>query len=179
MGMQDLERVLYSAEDLQACAKRLGKEISAAYAGEEIVAVAMLKGAALFFADLVRQIKLPVQFDFMSASSYGCGAQSSGEVKITKDLSADIRGKHVLLVEDIVDTGCTLYNLLPLLARRGPKSLKLCALLDKPERRKFEVAIDFRGFAVPDEFLVGYGLDFAETYRNLPCVGVLKREIYA
>ena len=179
VGIQDLERVLFTAEDLAACTKRLGKEIDAAYAGEGIVAVGMLKGATLFFADLIRQIHLPVQIDFMSASSYGCSAQSSGEVKIKQDISADIQGKHVLLIEDIVDTGCTLYNLLPLLAQRGPKSLKLCALLDKPERRKFDVKIDFRGFMVPDEFLVGYGLDYAEAYRNLPCVGILKREIYA
>lgn len=178
MLLQDLERVLYSAEDLAACARRLGEEIAAAYAGEEVVAVGMLKGATLFFADLVRQIDAPLQFDFMGASSYGCSAQSSGEVRITKDLAADIAGKHVLLVEDIVDTGCTLHHLLPLLARRGPRSLRLCALLDKPERRKFDVNIDFKGFSVPDEFLVGYGLDYAGRYRNLSCIGVLKREIY-
>lgn len=177
--MQDLEYVLYSAEDLAAGVKRLGEEISAAYAGEELVVVGMLKGATLFFADLVRQIALPVRFDFMVASSYGCAAESSGTVKITKDLSADIAGKHVLLVEDIVDTGCTLHSLLPLLAQRGPKSLKLCALLDKPERRKLDVQIDFKGFTVPDAFLVGYGLDYAEKYRNLPCIGALKPEVYA
>lgn len=178
MMMEDLDRVLYTKEALAACVERLGKQISKDYAGEEIFAVCILKGAVHFYSDLVRAIDVPVQLDFMAASSYGASTKSSGTVKILKDLDFSVEGKHVLIIEDIIDSGLTLHYLLRIFKERGPASVKLCALLDKPERRKAPVKIDYSGFTVPDEFLVGYGLDYAEKYRNLPCIGILKKEIY-
>ena len=174
----DIERILYSEEDLAQCVQRLGAEISKDYEGKEIFAVAILKGAVVFFTDLIRAINVPVQLDFMAASSYGASTKSSGTVKILKDLDFSVEGKHVLIIEDIIDSGLTLHYLLRIFKERGPASVKLCALLDKPERRKAPVKIDYSGFTVPDEFLVGYGLDYAEKYRNLPCIGILKKEIY-
>ena len=141
--------------------------------------VGILKGSFMFFSDLVRSINMPLNIDFMAASSYGSGTETSGKVLIKKDLSVDIKGRHILLVEDIIDSGVTMSQLMAELMKREPASIRLCALLSKPSRRRIEVNIDYCGFEVPDEFLVGYGLDYAENYRNLPVIGVLKREIYS
>lgn len=176
--MQDIEKIVYSKEDLAQCVQKLGREISKDYAGKEIVAIAILKGAVVFFSDLVRAIDVPVHLDFMAASSYGASTKSSGTVKILKDLDYAVENKHVLIIEDIVDSGLTLNYLLDNIKQRKPASVKLCALLNKPERRKVNVHIDYCGFDVPDEFLVGYGLDYAEKYRNLPFIGILKPAIY-
>ena len=179
MMMDDVEKVLFTKERLAAKAAELGAQISQDYADKEIFAVGILKGAFVFASDLVRNISRPVQMDFMIASSYGAGTKSSGTVKITKDLDFDIAGKHVLIIEDIIDSGLTMKYLIKNLQTRHPASVKLCALLSKPSRRQTDVAIDYCGWEVPDEFLVGYGLDYAEKYRNLPCIGILKREIYS
>ena len=175
----DIEKIYFSREDLANKVAELGRQISQDYAGQEIFAVGILKGAFVFASDLVRNISRPVQMDFMIASSYGAGTKSSGTVKIMKDLDFDIAGKHVLIIEDIIDSGLTMKYLIKNLQTRHPASVKLCALLSKPSRRQADVAIDYCGWEVPDEFLVGYGLDYAEKYRNLPCIGILKREIYS
>lgn len=172
----DIEEILYTEKEIYARVQEIGAEISKDY--NEIIAVGILKGASVFYADLVRTIKIPVTFDFMMASSYGENTVSSGTVDIKKDLESDISGKDVLLVEDIIDTGITISFLIKMLKERGAKSVKIAALLDKPERRIANVNIDYLGFSVKDEFLVGYGLDYAEKYRNLPYVGILKREVY-
>lgn len=176
----DIREVLFSEEQIRERIKALAGQISKEYEGVEgeIYCVGMLKGAAIFFADLVRAISLPVKFDFIIASSYGNCAESSGSVEIKKDFSYGVEGKHLILIEDIVDSGITMHYLLDYLRRKNPASLKLCALMDKASRRKEKVEIDYCGFEVPDEFLVGYGLDYAGRYRNLPYVGILKREIY-
>ena len=179
MMMDDVEKVLFTKERLAAKAAELGAQISQDYADKEIFAVGILKGAVVFFSDLVRAIDLPVQLDFMIASSYGDGTASSGTVKILKDLDYDIEGKNVIIIEDIIDSGTTMNYLLKYFEGRKPASVKLCALMSKPSRRKVDVKIDYCGYEVPDEFLVGYGLDYAEKYRNLPYIGVLKKEIYA
>ena len=179
MMMDDVEKVLFTKERLAAKAAELRAQISQDYADKEIFAVGILKGAFVFASDLVRNISRPVQMDFMIASSYGAGTKSSGTVKIMKDLDFDIAGKHVLIIEDIIDSGLTMKYLIKNLQTRHPASVKLCALLSKPSRRQTDVAIDYCGWEVPDEFLVGYGLDYAEKYRNLPCIGILKREIYS
>jgi hypoxanthine phosphoribosyltransferase len=176
--LNDVESVLISEEQLAARIKELGDQITADYEGKEILAIGVLRGAVLFMADLTRAIKVPVAIDFMAVSSYGHGTSSSGVVRILKDLDEDIEGKHVLIVEDIIDSGLTLTYLLENLKSRKPASLKLCTLLNKPERRKAEVHIDYNGFTVPDYFVVGYGLDYAEKYRNLPFIGILKPEVY-
>jgi len=179
MFEQDIARILFSARDIADKMKELGAALTKDYAGRELLLVGMLNGAAVFLADLGRQIKLPASYEFMAASSYGLGAVSSGNIVINKDLSGSVAGRHLLLVEDIVDTGRTVAHVLALLAQRGPASLKTCAFLDKPSRRQVAVTVDYVGFTVPDEFLVGYGLDYAQKYRNLPYVGVLKPEAYA
>lgn len=179
MMMEDLEKVVFTPEELADKTQALGENISRDYAGKELLVVGILKGASMFTMDLVRQITIPLELDFIAVSSYGSGASSSGEVKILKDTSINIRGKNVILCEDIIDSGITMAKLLPLLRERRPASLRLCALLSKPSRRVVPVDIDYCGWEVPDEFIVGYGLDYAEKYRNLPCIGVLKREIYA
>ena len=177
---QNIERILYSEEELAACAKRLGAQITADYTGKEnILLVSVLRGSYIFMADLSRAIDLPCLIDFMSVSSYGKGTTSSGQVQITKDLSEDISGRHIIVVEDILDSGNTLSYLLKLLQARHPASIRLCTLLDKPERRRVDIHPDYVGAQVPDKFIVGYGLDYAEKYRNLPYIGVLKPEIYA
>lgn len=178
MLMDDVESVMFTPEEIQKKVAELGKKISSDYDGKEIIVVGILKGAAVFTTDLIRSISRPVRLDFMIASSYGNGATSSGNVKIKKDLEVDIKGKDVLICEDIIDTGITMSNLLKVLKTREPASLRLCAMLSKPSRRQAEVNIDYCGFEVPDEFLVGYGLDYAENYRNLPCIGILKRSVY-
>lgn len=172
----DIERILYGEEEIRARVQEIGDLISKDY--NDVVVVGILKGAFVFFADLVRAIKVPVTVDFMMVSSYGDSSISSGKVDIKKDLETDITGKNVLLAEDIIDTGITMSCLTKILKARGANSVKLAAFLDKPERRKTKVNIDYLGFSVPDEFLVGYGLDYAEKYRNLPYIGVLKRDVY-
>lgn len=177
--INDVESVLLSAEELAKRIAEIGAEITADYAGKEILMIGVLRGAVLFMADLARAIKVPVAIDFMAVSSYGAGTSSSGVVRILKDLDEDVEGKHVLVVEDIIDSGLTLNYLLDNLKSRKPASIKLCTLLNKPERRKVNVNIDYNGFDVPDYFVIGYGLDYAEKYRNLPFIGILKPEVYS
>lgn len=177
--VQDLVSVMFDEKALAEKAQELGKQLTEEYAGRDLLVVGILKGSVMFFADLVRNINVPLNIDFMVASSYGDGTESRGKVNIKKDLSVDIKGRHVLLVEDIIDSGITMDALMGELKKREPASIKLCALLSKPSRRKIDVHIDYCGFEVPDEFLVGYGLDYAERYRNMPVIGVLKREIYS
>ena len=181
MMKDDIAKVYFTEEELQAKVRELGRQITEDYkdAKEDIYCVGILKGASVFYTDLVRAIDLPVRFDFMIASSYGSGTSTTGSVKILKDLDYDIEGKHLIVIEDIIDSGTTMSYLLKYFQHRKPASVKLCALLSKPSRRTAEVPIDYCGFEVPDEFLVGYGLDYAEVYRNLPYIGVLKPEIYA
>ncbi|WP_024832763.1 hypoxanthine phosphoribosyltransferase [Ruminiclostridium josui] len=176
--MDVVERVLVSKEQLEKQVEELGARISKDYAGQELVIIGVLKGGFIFLADLARKITIPVDLDFMSVSSYGNSSKSSGVVKIIKDVDANITGKHVLIVEDIIDTGLTLNHLVELLKTRGPLSVKICAALDKPSRRKVDLKVDYKGIEIPDEFVIGYGLDYAGKYRNIPEVCVLKREVY-
>lgn len=173
-----VERILLDEQQIKERIIELGKQITEEYEGESILMVGILKGAMIFLADLVRHIDVPTSFDFMAVSSYGAGTVSSGAVRILKDLDKSIEGKHVIIVEDIVDTGLTLQYLVENIKARGPASLKICTLLDKPSRRTLEVPVDYNGFNIPDEFVVGYGLDYNERYRNLPYIAVLKPEIY-
>jgi hypoxanthine phosphoribosyltransferase len=176
---EDVADVLLSEDQIRAKVTELGKRISADYAGRELTLVSVLKGSLPFMADLMRQIDLPLRIDLMEVSSYGGTAtESSGLVRILKDLSAPIDGRDVLLVEDIIDTGLTLNYLLRYLRGKNPRSIKVCSLLDKPARRLVEIPIDYVGFEIPDAFVVGYGLDFGEVYRNLRFVGVLRPEAY-
>lgn len=170
----DLSEVLLNPEELQAKIQELGTAISQDYAGKDLLLVGVLKGAVVFLSDLLRSIDIPVSIDFMAVSSYGAATKSSGIVRILKDLDDSIEGRHVLVVEDIVDSGLTLHYMLENLASRRPASIKVCALLDKPERRQVEVHVDYLGFRIPDRFVVGYGLDYAEKYRNLPYIGILR-----
>lgn len=174
----DIEKVFFSKAELDEIVKRLGKQISEDYEGKNLTLVSILKGSVIFMADLMRNIDIPCEIDFMCVSSYGKGTATSGRVKIIKDLDIDLNGKDLLLVEDILDSGVTLYSVCELLKTRNPASIKICTLLDKPERRIANIKADYSGTFVPDEFVVGYGLDYAEKYRNLPYIGVLKREIY-
>ncbi len=174
----DGERILLSEETIRARVAELGAEISRDYAGKELLAVSILKGAAIFLADLVRCITVPAFFDFVAISSYGSSAKSSGAVRILKDLDCNIGGRHVLIVEDIVDSGLTLNYLADSLNFRDPASLRICTLLDKPSRREVPVNIHYNGFVIPDEFVVGYGLDYNERYRNLPYIMTLRPQIY-
>ena len=175
----DIDHVLVSEEQLKAKVAELGAAISRDYAGKDLLLVSILKGGVVFMADLMRAVTIPCDIDFMVVSSYGgANTETTGLVKIIKDLDADLSGRHVLLVEDILDTGVTLSNLVPMLKLRNPSSVKLCTILSKPSRRKADIEPDYLGFEVPDEFVVGYGLDYDEKYRNLPYVGVLKPEIY-
>ena len=176
---EDIQEVLFTQEQIQARVAQLGAQISADYAARQpLVVISVLKGAAIFMADLVREIDLPLEMDFMAVSSYGMDATSSGTVKIVKDLGASIEGKHVLIAEDILDSGLTLDFLVGELSRRNPASLEIAALLRKRGAQKAELSCAYVGFDCPDEFIVGYGLDYAERYRNLPCVGALKPEVY-
>jgi hypoxanthine phosphoribosyltransferase len=175
----DVAEVLLSEEQIRAKVAELGQRITADYAGNEVTLVSVLKGSLPFMADLMRQIDLPLRIDLMEVSSYGGTAiESSGLVRILKDLSAPIDGRHVLLVEDIIDTGLTLNYLLRYLRGKNPRSIKVCSLLDKPARRLVEIPLDYVGFEIPDAFVVGYGLDYGEVYRNLRFVGVLRPEAY-
>lgn len=177
--VNDIERKFYSEEELSAIVKRLGAEISKDYAGKDLVLVSILKGSVIFMADLMRQITIPCVIDFMCVSSYGNATENkTGAVKIIKDLDEKIEGKDVLLVEDILDSGRTLNYVVNMLQTRKPNSIKICTLLDKPARRVVDLKSDYSGVEVEDAFVVGYGLDYAEKYRNLPFIGVLKEEIY-
>ena len=177
---KDVERVLFSEEELHRRVAEIAAEIDRDYAGREPLLVSVLRGSFVFMADLVRQIHLPCTVDFMAVSSYGAGTASSGQVRIIKDLSEHIEGRDVIVVEDILDSGNTLSYLLQLLQARSPASVRLCTLLDKPERRRPGITLkpDYVGFTIPNAFVVGYGLDYNEHYRNLPYVGVLKPEAY-
>jgi len=175
---KDVESILLSEEEIREKVRELGETIRKDYEGKDLFMLAILKGSVVFMADLMRAIDHPVQIDFMSIASYGNSRKSSGIVKILKDIDQNISGKNVLIVEDIMDSGQTLSFLVDLLQARNPQSLKICTFLDKPSRRVADIQPDYYGFVVPDEFIVGYGLDFAEKYRNLPYVAALKPEAY-
>ncbi len=174
----DIQKILISEEQLAAKVAELGAAISWDYEGKKLMILGVLKGSVVFMADLLRHITIPVEMDFMAVSSYGAGVKTTGVVKILKDLDRLIEGYHVLVVEDILDSGMTPSYLTELLRDRGPASVRIATLLDKPERRKVDIAPDYVGFTVPDEFVVGYGLDYAELYRNLPYVGILAPHVY-
>ena len=172
--MSEHIRVLLPEEELNERIQTLGREISRDYEGRQVHMICVLKGGSFFMCDLAKRISVPVSLDFMSVSSYGSGTKSGGVVKIVKDLDEPIKDKDVLVVEDIVDSGRTLSYLLEMLMARGPRSLKLCTLLDKPDRRVVDVNVDYTGFQIPDEFVVGFGLDYDQRYRNLPYIGVVE-----
>lgn len=174
----DIEKVLFSEEQIDKIIDRIGAEISKDYADKNLLLVGIIKGSVIFMADLMRKISVPCTIEFMSLSSYGNGTRSSGVVRVIKDLSIDIKDYDVLIIEDILDSGNTLSQIKKMLEMRNPKSFKICTFFDKPERRTADIKADYVGAEIPDEFIVGYGLDFAEKYRNLPYVGVLKPEMY-
>ncbi len=174
--INDIKKVLISEEELAAIVAELGAKISEDYKDKNLLMVSVLKGSVVFMSDLMRAVTIPCEIDFMSVSSYGDKTKSSGTVRILKDLDRDISGYDVLLVEDILDSGKTLSYLMDLLYARNPASIRICTLFDKPERREVDIFADYKGTSVPDEFIVGYGLDYAEKYRNLPYIGVLKEE---
>lgn len=174
----DIAEVLVDAAAIAAKVRELGALISADYRGRDLALVSILKGSLPFLADLMRRIEVPLSVDFMEVSSYGATTESSGVVRIVKDIANSVEGRDVLVVEDIVDTGSTLAFVLEHLRSQRPASVRLCTLLDKPARRIVPIEIDYRGFEIPDRFVVGYGLDFAERYRNLPFIGVLRPEVY-
>ena len=175
---KDIEKILYTEEELARRVKELGAQIAADYAGRQPMLISVLRGSYIFMADLTRAIGLDVTVDFMAVSSYGAGTVSSGQVEIKKDLSDSIEGRDLIIVEDILDSGNTLYYLMDVLRARRPASIRVCALMDKPERRTKPITADYAGFTIPDAFIVGYGLDYAERYRNLPYVGVLRPSVY-
>lgn len=174
----DIKEVLFSQEKLANIVANMGNRISKDYEGKNLLMVSILKGSVVFMTDLMRAITVPCSIDFMAVSSYGSGVKTTGVVKIIKDLDIDLKGWDVLVVEDILDSGLTLSYILEILQAREPKSIRLCTLFDKPERRTADVKADYVGTIVPDEFIVGYGLDYSEKYRNLPYVGILKPEVY-
>lgn len=175
---KDIKEILISEEQLKKKVAELGAKITEDYKGKDLLLVCVLKGAAIFVSDLMRDIDLPLDIDFMAISSYGSNTKSSGVVRILKDLNASIEGRHVLIVEDIIDSGLTLSYMIENLKSRGPASVEICTILDKPDRRVVDLEIKYTGFKVPDEFVVGYGLDYDEKYRNLPYIAILKEEIY-
>ncbi len=178
--LQDIERILISEEELQTRIKEMGAQLALDYADKEPIFVGVLKGVVNFFKDMVTATPIRCQYDFMAVSSYGGGSTiSSGNVRLLKDISTDIKGRHVLILEDILDSGNTLKFVRERLLSMEPASLKICTLLDKPERRKVDITADYIGFTVPNEFVVGYGLDYDEFYRNLPFIGILKPEVYS
>lgn len=177
--LKDVKEVMISEEEIQAKVSEIAAQINKDFVGKNLLVIGVLKGANVFVADLIRQIEIPMILDFMAVSSYGTSTESSGAVKILKDLDEDIQGMDVLVVEDIIDSGLTLNYLSKNLESRGASSISLCTLLDKPERRKAPIKVAYKGFDIPDKFIVGYGIDFAERYRNLPFIGVLKEEAYA
>ena len=174
----DIQEVLFSEEQLKNRVQEIARQITADYQGKEIMLISVLRGSFVFMADLCRAIDLPCTLDFMAVSSYGKGTKSSGQVQITKDLSEDITDRHIIVVEDILDSGNTLSYLLKILENRHPASIRLCTLLDKPDRRVKPVQVHYSGFTIPDAFVVGYGLDYDEKYRNLPYIGILKPRVY-
>lgn len=175
----DIDRVLISADELSKIVQDLGAKISEDYKDKDLLLVSILRGSVIFMADLMREVKIPCNIDFMAVSSYGSGTKSSGVVKIVKDLDSSIEGKDLLIVEDILDSGKTLNYIREILLARNPKSIKICTLFDKPERREVDLYADYIGSRVPNEFIVGYGLDYDEYYRNLPYIGVLKSSVYS
>ncbi len=177
--MSESGRVLVSSEEIKEKVREIGERITEDYRGEKLLLVGILRGAVVFLSDLMRHLQLPCEIDFMEVSSYGTGTSSSGVVRILKDLEEDITGRHVLIVEDIIDTGLTLSYLRRSLLARKPASLEICSLLSKPSRRRVELDVKYLGFEVPDEFVVGYGLDYAGAYRNLPDICVLKSEVFS
>ena len=176
--LQDIQEVLFTEEQIAKMVERVGAEISRDYKDKNLLLVSVLKGSVVFMADLMRAITIPARIDFMATSSYGSGVKTSGVVKILKDLDLELSGYDIPMVEDILDSGKTLSYLTELLQSRGPKSIRVCTLFDKPERREVEVEATYVGSQIPDAFIVGYGLDFDEKYRNLPFVGVLKPCVY-
>ncbi|MBE7029815.1 MAG: hypoxanthine phosphoribosyltransferase [Ruminococcaceae bacterium] len=177
---QDCERILITADQIRERVLALGEQITKDYHGEEVIFVSILNGSYIFTADLMRAVELPCQVDFMQVSSYGDSTCSSGTLKIKRDLNSDITGKHIIIVEDILDTGYTMRNLINYLGSKNPRSMKICTMIDKPARRTEEVSADYLGFVINEDlFLVGYGLDYAQRYRNLPYVAILKPEIYS
>lgn len=174
----ELKSILLTEEEIKAIVKRLGSEITADYKDKNLIVVSVLKGSVMIMADLLREIKLPLKIDFMAVSSYGSGTTSSGTVKIIKDLDINLSGYDILIVEDILDSGATLSSLKEILLTRKPASVKICTFLDKPDRRKADIKADYVGAVIPDEFVVGYGLDYDEKYRNLPYVGILSPSVY-
>jgi hypoxanthine phosphoribosyltransferase len=175
---KDIAEILIGTEELQAKVAELGRQISEDYRGRNPLLICLLRGAVVFLSDLIRAIDIPLEMDFIAISSYGASTESSGVVRLVMDLKSNITGRNVLIVEDIVDTGRTLAYILDNLRTRRPADIKVCALLNKPYRREVQVELDYHGFEIPDEFVVGYGLDYAESYRNLPFIGVLKPELY-
>ncbi len=176
---EDVKEILFTEEQLKGRVREMGAQITADYAGKgDFVVISVLRGAAIFMADLIREIKLPVEMDFMAVSSYGSGVKTSGVVKIIKDLSSNIEGKHVLIAEDILDSGLTLDYLMHTLSSRNPASIEVATLLHKAGAQKVDIQCKYIGFDCPNEFIIGYGLDYAERYRNLPYIGVLKPEVY-
>ena len=174
----DIKEVLYSEDELRGRVRQMGETISNDYYGKELILIGVLKGSVIFMADLLKEINIPCKMDFMAVSSYGNSTETSGVVRILKDLDFEIQGKDILIVEDIIDSGVTLKYLMKYLSGRKPNSLEIVCLLNKPDRRKVDIDVKYLGYDVPDHFLVGYGLDYAEKYRNLPYVGILKEEIY-
>lgn len=174
----DVADILIGTEELQAKVAELGRQISEDYRGRNPLLICLLRGAVVFLSDLIRAIDIPLEMDFMAISSYGASTESSGVVRLVMDLKSNITGRDVLIVEDIVDSGRTLAYILDNLQTRRPADIKVCALLSKPSRREVQVELDYLGFEIPDKFVVGYGLDYAEVYRNLPFIGVLKPELY-
>ncbi|MFQ6058074.1 MAG: hypoxanthine phosphoribosyltransferase [Anaerolineae bacterium] len=176
--IDDVAEILITAEEIQAKTAELGKQISEDYRGQDLLLVCILKGGMMFLADLMRTITIPHEIDFMAVSSYGASTESSGVVRILMDLETNIQGRNVLIVEDIIDTGRTLKYITENLKTRRPASLRICTLLNKPARRTIDIPLDYVGFEIPDKFVIGYGLDYGQIYRNLPFIGVLKPEVY-
>lgn len=177
--LNDIEKIFYSQEEIAAIVRDLGARISRDYEGKDPILVSILKGSVVFMADLMRAITIPCEIDFMATSSYGGGTKTSGVVKLIKDLDRNISGRHLIIVEDILDSGMTLSYIIEMLEARHPADIRICTLFDKPSRRTADVHAAYSGIEVPDEFIVGYGLDYNEKYRNLPFIGVLKPEIYS
>lgn len=176
MSEHEITKILFSAEDIKTRVTEMGKILTEDYKNKNPLLICPLKGSFMFFSDIIREIKIPCEIDFMAVSSYNSNTVSSGEIKILKDLTENINGRHVLIIEDIIDTGLTLYNLKKMLNSRNPKSLKICTLLDKPSRRIADITGDYCGFVIPDKFVVGYGMDLNEKYRNLPFIGIYEPE---
>lgn len=175
---RDIERILFSKEEINAKVKEIADQLNKDYKGQEVIMICVLKGSLPFFADLIRLLEFPVSFDMVCVSSYGSSSTSSGKLNIKLDSGIPFDGKNIVVVEDILDTGNTLTNLFEHFQLKNPKSIKLCCMLDKPSRRLRDIHADYVGFEIPDEFVVGYGLDYDEKYRQLPYIGILKREIY-